>query len=209
MTGNDINSADARQSRGEKTRQALMQAAFREIRQHGYRAASLNDILKAASCTKGSLYHHFPDKHALGLAAVEHNVSNFFEQHWFGPLRNSEDVVETIKEIIGRHVSGEVDDDLKLGCPLQNLSQEMAAIDEDFRRYLESVFSDWRRLISEKLQEGQRNGTVRPGFNTDAAATMIIAAHQGTISMIKTAQDLSVGAASAEAFFEYLNSLKP
>ncbi|MBL4863413.1 MAG: TetR/AcrR family transcriptional regulator [Rhodobiaceae bacterium] len=201
--------ADARFLRGERTRQALLDAAFNEIHHHGYRAASLNDILKAAGCTKGSLYHHFPDKHALGLAAIADKIDEFMQLNWLTPLSRTDDPIEEIKTIIGRHMSGEIYKDVRLGCPIQNISVEMSGLDEDFRFYLQGVNAIWRDALVASLKRGQANGTVRKDINPDAVAVMIMATHQGTIGLIKTAQDTAIGSACGEAFFQYLNSLRP
>ncbi len=199
---------DARIARGERTRQALMDAAFEEIHLNGYRAASLNDILKAAGCTKGSLYHHFPDKHALGLAAIADNIDRFIGENWVTPLKAAENPIDAIQSIIMQHITGEIYTDMRLGCPVQNLSQEMSGLDEDFRTYLQSVQDTWRTAIADALERGQKNGTVRQDINTQAVATMIIATHQGTIGLIKTAQNTTVGESCGEALFQYLNSLR-
>ena len=43
---------------------------------HGstYADVSVEDVCKAAGVNKGSLYHFFPSKHALGLAVLERIV---------------------------------------------------------------------------------------------------------------------------------------
>ena len=203
-----LKTTDARHIRGERTRQALLNAAFEEIHLNGYRAASLNDILKVAGCTKGSLYHHFPDKHALGLAAIADNINRFIEANWVAPLETADNPIDCIKQIVERHITGEIYSDVRLGCPVQNLSQEMSGLDEDFRAYLQSVQDRWRTALSDALARGQNNGTVKADLNTVAVATMIIATHQGTIGLIKTAQNASVGATCGEALFQYLDSLR-
>ena len=200
---------DARFLRGERTRQALLDAAFEEIHRHGYRAASLNDILKVAGCTKGSLYHHFPDKHALGLAAIADKIDAFMQLNWLTPLSRTDDPIEEIKTIIGRHMSGEIYTDVRLGCPIQNISVEMSGLDDDFRSYLQGVNATWRAALTTALKRGQTNGTVRNDINPDAVAVMVLATHQGTIGLMKTAQDTAIGRACGEAFFQYLNSLRP
>lgn len=201
--------ADARLLRGERTRVALLDAAFEEIHRHGYRAASLNDILKAAGCTKGSLYHHFPDKHALGLAAIASKIDQFMELNWLAPLARTENPVAEIKAIISRHLSGEIYEDLRLGCPVQNLSVEMSGLDEDFRLYLNGVNTTWREALASSLKRGQQNGTVRMDINPNSVAAMILATHQGTIGLMKAAQDTDIGRACSDAFFQFLNGLRP
>ncbi len=204
-----VGRTDARVTRGEKTRQALIDAAFAEIHRHGYRAASLNDILGAANCTKGSLYHHFPDKHALGLAAASENIEAFIAENWLTPLAETTDPLTTIRGIIQRHVAGETMKDIRLGCPMQNLSQEMAPLDEDFRHYLNGVFNRWTDAIADALRRGMAAGTVRQSIDPHGLATIIVATHQGMISLIKTAQDPMVGANSAPTFFNLLETMRP
>ncbi|MEQ9519133.1 MAG: TetR/AcrR family transcriptional regulator [Parvibaculum sp.] len=208
-TTNPSGQADARVTRGERTRQALIDAAFLEIHLNGYRAASLSDILSAANCTKGSLYHHFPDKHALGLAAVSEKVDAFIEANWLIPLATTNDPLTTIREIIQRHVAGEIMDDPRLGCPVQNISQEMSPLDEDFREYLNDVFNRWINAISDALTRGIKAGNVCNTVDPHGMAIVIVATHQGMVSLIKTAQNPEVGNKSAPSFFNLLETLRP
>ena len=53
-----------------RTRQRLLQAAFREVRRSGFQSAGIDTILAATNVTKGALYHHFESKEALGYAIV-------------------------------------------------------------------------------------------------------------------------------------------
>jgi TetR/AcrR family transcriptional repressor of nem operon len=53
-------------------RAELLAAALRAIRTKGYSATTVDDICAAAGRTKGSFFHHFDSKEALGVAAAEH-----------------------------------------------------------------------------------------------------------------------------------------
>ena len=55
----------------ERTRERLLQAAFREVYSSGFQSAGLDTILASAGVTKGALYYHFKSKEALGYAIVE------------------------------------------------------------------------------------------------------------------------------------------
>jgi len=50
----------------ERTRERLLQAAFREIHRSGFQSAGIDTILAATNVTKGALYYHFESKEALG-----------------------------------------------------------------------------------------------------------------------------------------------
>ena len=59
----------------ERTRERLLQAAFREIHRSGFQSASIDTILAATNVTKGALYYHFESKEALGYAVVEEKIA--------------------------------------------------------------------------------------------------------------------------------------
>jgi len=48
----------------ERTRERLLQAAFREVYRYGFQSAGIDTILAATNVTKGALYHHFKSKEA-------------------------------------------------------------------------------------------------------------------------------------------------
>lgn len=205
----DAVSGQRQKARGERTRQALIDAAFEEIHRNGYRAASLNDILTAAGCTKGSLYHHFPDKHALGLAAISEHIDRYITENWVTPLSDTDDPLSEIRHVIERYAAGRTEADLALGCPVNNLSQEMSPVDEDFRLYLAGILSGWRDAIEKALERGQKAGTVRTDIDVAATAAMVVATHQGTIGTAKTARSRDVARRCCAALFDYLDHLRP
>lgn len=53
------------------TRAALLDQAREAFAAHGYAAAPLDDLVRAAGLTKGALYHHFGSKQGLFMAVVE------------------------------------------------------------------------------------------------------------------------------------------
>ena len=59
----------------QRTRERLLQAAFREVYHSGFQGAGLDTILASTGVTKGALYHHFGSKEALGYAIVEEIVA--------------------------------------------------------------------------------------------------------------------------------------
>ena len=55
------------QARSEETRTHILEAALRRFANHGYSAASVDEICAEAGVSKGAFYHHFPSKQALFL----------------------------------------------------------------------------------------------------------------------------------------------
>src|SRR5579864_6214961 len=124
----------------ERTRQRLLQAAFREVYRYGFQSAGIDTILAATNVTKGALYHHFESKEALGYAVIEEVVVKFPREKWLLPLERSQDrdpidvLIGIVQSIPSRPRV------VKAGCPLVNLAQEMSQLDEQFRKRLERIF---------------------------------------------------------------------
>src|SRR6516162_6506361 len=145
----------------ERTRERLLQAAFREVHRSGFQSASIDAILAATNVTKGALYHHFESKEDLGHAIVDEVVAKLPRDRWLLPLERSKDK-NPIDALIGivRAIPTRPRD-IKGGCPLMNLAQEMSPIDEQFRKRLETIFQAWQEGIATALRRGQSEGTVR------------------------------------------------
>jgi TetR/AcrR family transcriptional regulator, transcriptional repressor for nem operon len=123
----------------ERTRERLLQAAFREVYRSGFQSASLDTILAAAGVTKGGLYYHFDSKEASGYAIVEDVIAPDLRGKWLRPLGRGKDPIDTLIGIVqGESVRPE---DVRGGCPLNNLPQEMSPLDEGFRKRLATVFA--------------------------------------------------------------------
>ena len=122
----------------ERTRERLLQAAFRKVYRSGFQSASVDMILAATNVTKGALYHHFDSKEDLGHAIVDEIVAKITYDRWLAPLQRAKNPNDMLIAIV-RGISVRPRD-IKGGCPLINLAQEMSPLDEQFRKRLERIF---------------------------------------------------------------------
>src|ERR1700757_1288499 len=142
----------------ERTRERLLQAAFREVYRRGFQSAGVDTILAATNVTKGALYHHFESKEALGHAIIEEIIAEITRDRWLRPLQQNEDknpidaLIGIVQAIPARPR------DVNRGCPLVNLTQEMSLLDEQFRKRLERIFQAWQEAIATALRDGQSAG---------------------------------------------------
>jgi TetR/AcrR family transcriptional repressor of nem operon len=192
----------------ERTRRRLLQAAFREVYRYGFQSAGIDTILAATNVTKGALYYHFESKEALGYAIIEEIVANFPRDRWLLPLERSKDN-DPIDALIGivRAIPARPRD-LKGGCPLVNLAQEMSLLDERFRKRLERIFHAWQEGIAMALRRGQHQGTVRRDLVPEDTASFLIAMVDGYEVMAKNAQDAKVWNMGVRNIVGWLNSLR-
>ncbi len=174
----------------DATREAILDAAFQEIYRNGFQAASLSSILAKTSLTKGALYHHFPTKNDLGLAVIDEVVREGFDAMVFAPLRESAAPFDTLLDIIRRKGEWAEPEGVSLGCPLNNLMQEMSPLDPDFKRRLNGVLAQWQDAVTDALTRAQRQGRVRGAVDCRAAALFIVACWEGCSGVAKNLQSV-------------------
>ena len=198
--------ARLRDSQG--TRQHLLQAAFREVYRYGFQSAGIDTILAATNVTKGALYYHFESKEALGLAIIEEIVAEITKDRWLRPLGQSKDT-NPIDALIGIvQAIPSRPRDVKRGCPLVNLTQEMSQLNEQFRKRLERIFKTWQEGIVTALREGQYTGTVRRDLVPVETASFLIAMVEGYEVLAKNAQDAKVWNMGIKNIVSWLSSLR-
>jgi TetR/AcrR family transcriptional regulator, transcriptional repressor for nem operon len=194
----------------ERTRQRLLQAAYREVYRTGFQSAGLDTILASTGVTKGALYHHFGSKEELGYALVEEIIATFPRDRWLVPLERSRDKDEDpIDALIGvvKAIPTQPKD-IKGGCPLVNLAQEMSSLDEQFRKRLHKIFLAWQEGVAATLRRGQVEGTVRRDLAPEETASFLIAMVEGYEVLAKTSQDVKVWKMGVKNIVGWLNSLR-
>jgi len=190
----------------ERTRDLLLQAAFREIYRSGFQSAGVDAILAATNVTKGALYYHFDSKEALGHAVIEEIIGPSLREKWLHPLRNGADPIDTLIGIVrATSVRPEV---VRAGCPLNNLAQEMSPLDEGFRKRLAKVFHQWQQGTAMALRKGQSQGRVRRDLDPEGTASFLIAMYEGYVVLAKNAQDPKVWNLGIRNIVGWLRSLR-
>jgi AcrR family transcriptional regulator len=190
----------------ERTRERLLQAAFQEVHRSGFQSASIDTILAATNVTKGALYYHFDSKEALGYAVVEEKIAKLTRDRWLRPMLSDGEAIDILIGVVRRIPSRP--QDVRAGCPLLLLAQEMSPLDEQFRKRLERIFLDWQEGIAALLRKGKSQGTVRRDLNPDEAASFLIATVEGYATLAKNAQDAKVWKAGIRNIVRWLKSLR-
>ena len=198
--------AGANSRNPERTRERLLQAAFQEIYKSGFRGTDLDTILEAAGVTKGAMYHHFENKEALGYAVLDEVIHDATREKWLWPLKNASDPLDTLIAIVrGTSLKPH---HLACGCPLNNLSQEMAPLDEGFRKRTAKAFEEWRESIEAALRAGKKRKQVRADVNPAEEAAFLLATYEGYISLAKNHQDAAAFQANMRTVIRHLETLR-
>ena len=181
-----------------------------EVFKHGFQGVSVDDIVKKTTLTKGAFYHIFPTKLELGYALVEEVITPMIIERWVKPLEAAQNplngILKQLKILIGKADPEE----LKLGCPLNNLVQEMSPIDEGFHIRLQAGLNIWIHEMNKQLKRAQQDGYIKKGINTRYVAHFTVMAHEGFYGMLKGLHDPKAFDAlyeSLKTYYEAIGSL--
>jgi AcrR family transcriptional regulator len=173
----------------ERSRREILEVAFAEVFARGFQGVSVDDIVKKTTLTKGAFYHHFPTKLDLGYALVDDVIKPMIMDRWIAPLSQYENPLEGILEILDKLIGKADPAELKLGCPLNNLVQEMAPNDDEFKRRLQAALNLWIDEMEKQLVRAKKSGFMKPDVNARQAAHFVVMAHEGFYGMLKGLND--------------------
>lgn len=194
------------------TREKLLNAAFCEIHRHGFQAASIANILQDTGLTKGALYHHFPNKRDLGLAVIDEVIRERLDGLIFRRIYESPEPVGALLQLIGDIGNSRDPAFVELGCPLNNLMQEMSPLDDAFKLRLNGVLGTFGRVVEDALVRGRETGVLRADVDCRAAALFIVSAWEGCVGVAKSLQStdsFSVCMAQLQVYVRGLLSTPP
>lgn len=171
----------------EGVRSRILDAAAELFQDRGYSASGMQTIFEKADVTSGGFYHHFESKKDLGLAVIRERVAEAVRQTWIAPVVAAPSTISGLKSVFGS-IASELDANQAVrGCPLNNLTLEMAYADADFQELLEEIFANWQRELERVIKRDQKAGVLSRTSPRKTAA-FVIAVYSGAMAMSKVKQ---------------------
>jgi len=191
----------------EKTRASILGAAFEEIYHRGFHDASVNDIVARTSLTKGAFFHYFSTKNDLGYAIADEVLREMVLDRWIRPLAAYKNPVQGIISRFRKIIESTPDEHIALGCPLNNLTQEMSSVDPVFREKLLAVIQLWISETEKYLKKAQAEGYLSQDVNPRQVAEFIVMVEEGAFAMVKNLRDKKVYWSLYDSLKRYLESI--
>ena len=165
-------------SKGDITRQRIIELAAPLFNQRGFAGCSMQDILDATGLKKGGVYRHFSSKEELAAEALRYSLSQSVKIRT-PPASASSTAVEQLHKVIAQFV--EEPSAVAGGCPILN-----TAIDTDdgnpvLRKLAREGLNSWRMRISNIVRAGQSRNEIRHDINAKTIANLIIATLEGAL----------------------------
>jgi TetR/AcrR family transcriptional repressor of nem operon len=98
--------------------------------------------------------------------------------------------------------------DRLLGCPLNNLMQEMSPLDAAFRDKLNAVLSVWQNVVEDAFRRGQAQGVIRAEVDCKAVALFVVSAWEGCVGVSKNLQSIEAFGLCMEQLYGFVSGLR-
>ena len=190
------------------TRERILTQMFLDIRKNGFQGLRADKVVADMDITKGALYHYFANKQAIGAAVIDEIIRPNYLQFYRELDRWEGNPVDKLKEHLHFLAGRATDDEVSLGCPLNNLVQEMSPIDEDFRLRMKSIVDGIQASITAAIRRGQAAQSVRPDVDAEAIARFFFAAIEGAYSVAKVRKDAAAFRSSMGILHQFLDTLR-
>jgi len=192
-------------SDAEQTRQKILEVTADEIHQHGFKATSLSIILNRCEISKGALYYHFTNKIELGYAVFEEIFVPMFLSTW-QPALDDKDPIEGLCHFFTDMCNEMTCSEVVCGCPLNNLCEEMANVDEGFRLRILAMQEKLNNLIVAALKRIEEQ--LRDDLAFHQVAYFIVATFHGSTSLSKSSRNKELFQQVIAELCLYLRRLK-
>jgi len=190
-----------------KTRAHILEIAFLEIYRRGFHAVGVREIAEKAGLTIGAFFHHFPTKNDVAFAIIDEILHRGILDRWVEPLAASANPVQGILKCFKHTFDTWPDEYVRLGCPLNNLTQELTPVDASIRKRTQAVLNDWIAGTERFLRQARRDGYLKKNVDPRAAAEFVVTLQEGTFAMGKALADRRVFDSNYRSLKSYLDSL--
>ena len=176
--------------KSKETQDLIINKSFELFYEKGYNATSIPDIMKETSLSKGAFYHHFKNKHEIGVKVIQVIIRKRIKEGFIAPLKNIEgNIPKLLLEVFTNRIKNYSEREKALGCPANNLVGEIGYTEQDFRVILKSLFEEWREQLINVIDVGKNRGEIKKNVNSSSVAISLICAFEGVRSIRKVYDD--------------------
>ena len=177
----------------------VLDAAVAAFWRDGFAATDLDTVAAAAGTTKPSLYRRFGSKEGLFLATLE----RYAHGHGSRPVAAflaEPDIAAAVRAFFRTAVEGQTAPDLPTGCLLACAAAPLAESRPDVGALLSRSLDAASAALSKRFEAAIAEGTLRPGFPSQARARLILDAMQGLALRARSAADRGTLLTEADAY---------
>lgn len=163
----------------------LITATQELLWERGYTGTSPKAIQARSGVGQGSMYHHFPSKAALALAAEERTTAEVLDSIDAKLVNGKGSAIDRLTA----YVLSPYRDALE-GCPTGRLAADPDIVaDPTLRAPLAEVFAKTATILGHVIEQAQQEGDIRPELDAARLAETIQATRQGAYILARATAD--------------------
>ncbi len=210
-TGPAVQLEGGAQTKGERTRERIMDMAYESIVQKGFAATSIEELVEAAGITKSGFFYHFKDKNDL--------ARQLFDRF----LTEDEAIIDTLEKrarelsdeplqslLIFLNLYAQVMDDMEAlhpGCMVATVTYQERIFDPALKRMNEDYLMRTRARFRRWFEEIAAAHPPREQVDMDALADHLTVIVEGAIVLSKALKDESLMGKQVRLFRSHIRLL--
>ena len=171
-------------SKGQLTRQHIIEQAAAVFNEKGYAATSMSDIMQVTGLRKGGIYNHFSSKDELALAAFDYAFA-YVNQRLIAHIAELQSPLAQLEVFISTFRMYEKEAIFVGGCPILNTAVEAVDTHPQLRDKALQALETWNRFMTRRLERAIAQGEARPDIDIPATTTLIIASLEGAVMLTR------------------------
>jgi AcrR family transcriptional regulator len=195
-------------TKGERTRQAILERAAALATEEGLEPLSIGRLAEATGMSKSGLFAHFGSKEELQLATVDHAASLFVEEV-IAPAREAPRGLPRVWALCDRMIDYAERQVFPGGCFFAAASFEFNNRPGPVRDRIQEMMRAWLSYLEHAVESAQEAGELDPSVPAREVAFQLDAFAQAANAQYQLFRNSGVFENARRAVRERLESLRP
>ena len=210
-TGPAVQLESGAKTKGERTRERLLDVAYDSIVQKGFAATSVEELVEAAGITKSGFFYHFKDKNDLARQLFDRFLDE--DEGIVDTLAHrarelSDDPLQSL--LIFLNLYAQMMDDMETlhpGCMVATVTYQERLFDSEMKRMNVDYLMRMRARFRNWFDEIAVTNPPRADVDLDALSDQLTVIVEGAIIYAKALQDRALMGKQTRLFRSYIKLL--
>jgi AcrR family transcriptional regulator len=195
-TGPAVQLESQAKTKGERTRERILDVAYESIVQKGFAATSVEELVEAAGITKSGFFYHFRDKNDMARQLFERFLAEdegIVETFELRARELSDDPLQSF--LIFLNLYAQMMDDMEAlhpGCMVASVAYQERMFDAELKQMNIDYILRMRNRFAEWLAEVSSEYPPKVNVDIGALADNLTAIIEGAIILSRSLQDQSL-----------------
>ena len=210
-TGPAVQLESGAQTKGERTRERILDVAYLSIVEKGFAATSLEELVEAAGITKSGFFYHFRDKNDMARQLFDRFLAE--DEAIYDTLEGrarqlSDDPLQSLLIFLNLYAQMMDEmDSLHPGCMVATVTYQERIFDPALKQMNVDYLLRMRERFARWFADVRAQYPPRIDVDVDALADHLTVVVEGAIVQSKALNDLSVMGAQVRLFRNYVRLL--